>query len=217
MSASAAKVESSPDALALFNRINNMLEPAQDFQVPIAVYTDAARRIMGEDPRKTFNEADEDRRAKLKSHMEVLSKMAISMLGKKEVEYYTAEFHRRAEHFEEETLSDLQNEVKRVSEEALKIFSNQKEHSAEEFWTTYQESIPYIMAAANLVSRQVAFSNIVVNAKHKEEVRGSSKHDVEALLERAKTALKLDNPKEMIPTDRIAAIESELMEAAGRL
>lgn len=112
---------------------------------------------------------------------------------------------------------DLKSGVLRIYEEALRIISKQDEHSAEEFWTTYQQSIPYIMGAANLVSRQIAFSNIVVNAKHKEEARGSSQDEVDALLGRAKSALKLDDPQTLISTDRIAEIEREFMEAAGRL
>ncbi len=208
---------SSHNAISLFNSLRQMQATAGEFNTSIDVQANAAKILMGDNPQRAFEEAHPDRQQKLTSHLETLTKMALGILGPKEVEFYATEFNRRAEHFEEETLSSLRSEVQRIKEQALSVFSNQKDLSFEEVWKTYHQSIPHIMRAANLVSRQIALSNIAVSAGHKVEARGSSQADADALIDRAKAALKLDDPKSLIPTDEIAQIERQFLEETGRL
>ena len=217
MSANSTSSVSSRDALSLYDNMVRLQETAREYKVSLDVQVNAAKILLRDNPRETYANADADRREKLTSHLEKLTKMSLEILGPKEIEFYSSEFNRRVEHFTENILDGLKSEVERIKKQALDIFANQSTRSFDEVWNTYDQSIPYIIGAANLVSRQIAFSNIVVSAKHKEEARGSSQEQVDALLARAKTALKLDDPKALIPTDEISRIESQYLEDASRL
>ena len=207
----------SQEVFSLYEQISGLQENAKEFNFPIQVYIGAANKLLGDNPQKTISEADPERLGKLKNQLETLAKVCIGQLGKLEVEYYVSEFNKRAEHFTEETLQTLQADVDRVAKEALSIFQKPREHTLNKFWSTYHSSSQYITCAANLVSRQIAFSNIVVSAKHKEEARGSSQASVNALISQAKIALKLEDPKTLIPSAEISDIERRFLEDTGRL
>lgn len=81
MSASQSISTQSRDALSLYDRLNGLLETAGEFDAPIQVYTNAAKKIMGNNPQKTYAEASEEKRETLTKHMETLSKMALAVLG----------------------------------------------------------------------------------------------------------------------------------------
>lgn len=205
------------EVYGIYEKINGFKDAAQEFAFPLHIYVGAAHHLLGNEPRHTLAGADPDKLAKYKTQMETLAKIVISRLGKQEVEYYVGEFNRRAAHFSEETLLPLQQAVKNVSEEALQLYTSPREHSLDAFWKTYHHAAHFITCAANLVSRQIAFSNIVVSAKHKEEAKGADKESVEALLSQAKAALKLDQAKTVIDPNEIKALEQHFLEEAAKL
>lgn len=212
-----ASPASSRDALSLYENMKGLQETANEFGVSVDIQVNAAKILLGDNPEKTYADADSSRRNKLTVHLEKLTMMCLGILGTMEIEYYADAFARRVEHFTEDLHHELKSEVERIKKQALGIFANQSKHSFEEVQKTYQQSIPYIMGAANLMSRHIAFSNIVVFAKNLEETRGTSHSEVDALLHLAKAELKLNEPKELISTDKISEIEKRFTDEASKL
>ena len=122
-------------------------------------------------------------------------------------------FNRRTKHFTKDLHCSLRAGVELVKKEALKIFANESEHPFEKVWNTYYvHSVPYITAAANLVSKQIAFSKIVIFASKMEGNCKKNYSKISKLFTQAETALKLNKPKEFISTDEILGIEKQFQE-----
>jgi len=198
--------------LDMYAKLKSCQTIASDFGVNLKPHCDAAASCLGATPAETLANTTPSSLAELHRKIEALAKGAIAMLCKSQADYYNSEFHRRLEAIAESSeLTPLKESVDTKYREAITLFSSSKSQTFDEFWKVSNQSVQFLLCSANLVSRHGALSAIASALGVKEDSSEVSSEVSSNLLDRAKGALKIESPKELLPTDDIDRIKSSFL------
>lgn len=154
--------------------------------------------------------------------VEKVAKEAIQQLANVQVIFFQNKFHSLLATFSKKaSLTDLEDEVVQRAASALELISTPEQYTLEEYWKSTKTQVVFLVEAtnqvSNLVSKQIAFTNILNAMKEKKTTGALSSERAEQMHNEVKNALNLGKNKAPLPQKNIESIEKRFLKQLGAI